>query len=212
MFGVSMFAAFFYGFGTGIVLSSMLGTVFFSLIQTSLDHGVRTTMFISIGVIISDIILILLTYFNAGLLPENSTTEMVVRIVGACILAVMGVSNLYRKTKMIFPVMAANNKWLLAAKGFSLNFFNPGNFISWLAVSALMASVLHYTYSERLAYYVGALTAIFLAEVGIAYGAWFLRRFISDRFLHVLNMVLGVVFCAFAVVLLWPLAKKLLMG
>jgi len=210
MFELFMLYALLYGFGTGIVLSSMLGTVFFSLIQTSIDYGVRTTMYISVGVIVSDILLIALTYFNAALIPESGATEMIVRIIGAMVLVGMGVSNLVRRATVVFPVSTATGKWVMAGKGFMFNFFNPGNFISWLSVSALLIEVLKFSIGERISFYTGAIAAIFLAELTIAYSAHYLRRFITNQFLHWLNVVLGIVFCGFGVVLLWPIFRKLL--
>jgi threonine/homoserine/homoserine lactone efflux protein len=199
-----MIYSFLYGFGTGLVLSSMLGTVFFSLVQTGISHGVRTCLYISTGVIISDIVLILITYFNADMLPKNGGTEMVVRLAGAAVLVGMGIANLRRRQHVVFPVLEARHKWMLAAKGFGLNFFNPGNFISWLSVSVLLAKVLHFSMPQRILFYSGALLAIFIAEVLIAYGARYIKRYISDRFLHWLNMGLGIVFIGFAIALVAP--------
>jgi len=210
MFALFMWYAILYGFGIGIVLSSMLGTVFFSLIQTSIDYGIRTTMYISVGVIISDIILIVLTYFNAALIPENGTTDMIVRIIGAILLVGMGIGNFVRKSAVTFPVVTSSGKWLMAGKGFMLNFFNPGNFISWLSVSVLLVDRLQFPMRERLVFYGGALCAIFLAELGIVYSARYLKRFITKQFLHWLNMGLGILFFCFGLALLWPLLKKML--
>lgn len=209
MFALFMLYALLYGFGTGVVLSSMLGTVFFSLIQTSIDYGVRTTMYISIGVIVSDILLIGLTYFNAELIPESGATEMIVRIIGAMVLVGMGVSNLVRRATVSFPIANASGKWMMAGKGFMLNFFNPGNFISWLSVSVLLAEVLKFKIEERIFFYTGALAAIFFAEIAIAYSAHYLRRFITNQFLHWLNLLLGLIFCGFGIALLWPVLKKM---
>jgi threonine/homoserine/homoserine lactone efflux protein len=209
MFGLLMLYALLYGFGTGIVLSSMLGTVFFSLIQTSIDYGVRTTMYISVGVSVSDILLIVLTYFNATLIPDSGSTEMIVRVIGALVLIGMGTGNLVRSTKVTFPVTSASGKWMMAGKGFMLNFFNPGNFISWLSVSVLLIEVLKFSIGERIIFYTGAIIAIFLAELTIAYSAHYLRRFITNQFLHWLNISLGLVFCGFGIALIWPLLKKL---
>jgi L-lysine exporter family protein LysE/ArgO len=209
MFGLVMWYALLYGFGTGIVLSSMLGTVFFSLIQTSIDYGVRTTMYISAGVIVSDLLLIVLTYFNATLIPESGATEMIVRVIGAIVLVGMGVSNLWRRSTVSFPVASASGKWMMAGKGFMLNFFNPGNFISWLSVSVLLIEVLKFSIAQRFLFYTGAIVAIFLAELAIAYSAHYLRRFITNKFLHWLNVALGILFVGFGLALLWPLLKKL---
>ena len=54
-----------YGFLTGMVMSVMLGTVFFALVQNSIDYGFRTGIFIALGVIASDLLLITLSWFNA---------------------------------------------------------------------------------------------------------------------------------------------------
>lgn len=197
------------GFGTGIILSSMLGTVFFCLIQNSIDHGVKSSLFISAGVIFSDILLIGISYFNAEIIPTGGTTEMIVRIAGAGLLIGMGISNFNKKNKVAFPESKKMPIALLFGKGFMLNFFNPGNFISWLAISTMLVNVMHYSIGQRIQYYAGSLLAIFLAEVLIAKGATYLKRFISQRFLYWLNIVLGVVFVIFGVVLLWPFIAKL---
>jgi L-lysine exporter family protein LysE/ArgO len=204
--------AFFYGLGTGILLSSMLGTVFFSLVQNSIDNGVKSSLFICTGVIVSDVVLIALTYFNADLVPKGSTTEMVVRLLGAAVLLAMGVGSFFKKTAMRFPHNRPGGMAILIGQGFMLNFFNPGNFISWLAISSMLVNVLHFTIGQRVWFYVGALLAIFVMELLISKGAVYLKRFISRRFLQRLNLVLGVVFIAFSLWLLWPLAKPWLPG
>ncbi len=98
-----MIAAFFYGLGTGMIMSIMLGTVFFALIQNSIDNGFKSGMFISLGVILSDVILISITYFNATLIPEGGTTEQIVRVCGAIFLLIYGISNLLNKKKIAYP-------------------------------------------------------------------------------------------------------------
>jgi threonine/homoserine/homoserine lactone efflux protein len=91
-----------YGFLTGMVMSIMLGTVFFALVQNSIDYGFKMGVFISIGVITSDILLISLSWFNAELIPEGSTTEWVVRLFGATFLFFYGFSNLIDSKSITF--------------------------------------------------------------------------------------------------------------
>ncbi|TAD82591.1 MAG: hypothetical protein EAY75_16180 [Bacteroidetes bacterium] len=83
------------------------------------------------------------------------------------------------------------------------------SFVSWLAISSMLVNVLHYTIAQRIWYYAGALSAIFIMEVLIAKGAVYLKKFISTRVLHYLNLVLGVVFVGCSLVLLWPFLAKL---
>ncbi len=186
----------------------MLGTVFFCLVQNSIDNGIRSNLYISAGVIVSDIILITLSYFNAQLIPKDGTAEMIVRLVGSLFILGLGFSNVVKKSKLVYAP-SDKKAFYLAARGFTLNFFNPGNFFSWIAVSALLRNVLHFSEGGRISFYIGALMAIFLMEILISYGAVFLKRFLSPRHLHNINLVMGVLFIVFGIVLLWPVIAKL---
>ena len=203
-----MIYSFFYGLGTGAVLSSMLGTVFFSLVQNSIDNGIKSNLFISFGVIFSDILLITLSHFNAQLIPKDSTAEMVVRLVGSLFIVGLGLSNIYKKSKISYAHLG-NKPAFLFVRGFTLNFFNPGNFFSWIAVSALLSNVLHFSLGGRIWFYTGALVAIFLMELLISYGAISLKRYIDPKHLHNINVVMGFIFLAFGIVLLWPIVVKI---
>jgi L-lysine exporter family protein LysE/ArgO len=204
----AMIYAFFYGFGTGIVLSSMLGTVFFSLVQNSIDNGIKSNLYISFGVIFSDILLITLSHFNAQLIPKDGTAEMVVRLVGALFIIGLGLSNIYKKANVSYAHLEKRPAFL-AVRGFTLNFFNPGNFFSWIAVSALLGNVLHFSMGGRIWFYIGALVAIFLMELLISYGAVALKRYINPKHLHDINVIMGFIFLAFGIVLLWPIIAKI---
>lgn len=205
-----MVYALLYGLGIGVILSSMLGTVFFFLVQNSIANGFKSSIFIAAGVISSDILLIVLSYFNANLFPSGGYAENLVRLGGALLLVIMGIGNIRKHSKPQFAVPVYNSPWLLASKGFMLNALNPGNYISWLSISALLINVNHYTLGERWWFYVGALLSIFGMEILIALGAAKIKTYISEKFMRRLDLVLGIVFLVFAVVLLWPLLRNLL--
>ena len=54
------------GFVTGMALSLMLGTVFFSLLRNSLQYGYKSGFFIASGVILCDVIFISLALLSEG--------------------------------------------------------------------------------------------------------------------------------------------------
>ncbi|GAB4142516.1 MAG: LysE family transporter [Bacteroidia bacterium] len=201
--------AFLYGFLTGMVMSVMLGTVFFALVQNSIDHGFRSGMFISAGVIISDIILISLSWFNAELIPEGGTTDLIVRSCGGAFLLFYGISNLLKKKKAAYPVTEKKHILKYMTMGFFLNILNPGNYIGWLAVTTNLKAVGGYKLSHAMTYYTGALGAIFMLECLISLGASFVKRFITDKFLQMVDRVVGVLFIGFALFLIFPVVMKL---
>ena len=198
----------FYGLFTGLVLSSMLGTVFFCLLQNSIVNGFKSGAYVAIGVIISDILLIVLGHFSASLFPNGGTTEMIVRICGAIFLLVMGISNLRSHKKLSLPAAESKKPFVLASKGFMLNVINPANYMSWLAVAATLTNVLHFSGGQTWLYYTGALCGIFAMEMLISFGAFWLKKYISDKFLQRLDIILGVVFIIFSLLLLKPLLIK----
>jgi threonine/homoserine/homoserine lactone efflux protein len=190
-----------YGFLTGMVMSIMLGTVFFALVQNSIDYGFKTGVFISIGVITSDILLISLSWFNAELIPEGSTTEWVVRLCGATFLLFYGFSNLFKKENVVYPKTEKKQVAKFITMGFLLNVLNPGNYIGWLAITAQLQTVAKYSLSEAVFYFIGALSAIFIMECLISWGASFLKPYITARFLRLVNRLVGVLFIGFAIAL-----------
>jgi len=190
-----------YGFLIGMVMSIMLGTVFFALVQNSIDHGFKTGVFISIGVITSDILLISLSWFNAELIPEGSTTDWVVRLCGATFLLFYGLSNLLKKENIAYPKTEKKQVAKFITMGFLLNVLNPGNYIGWLAITTQLQTVAKYSFSEAVFYFLGALSAIFIMECLISWGASFLKPYITARFLRLVNRLVGVLFIGFAIAL-----------
>jgi threonine/homoserine/homoserine lactone efflux protein len=184
-----------------MLMSIMLGTVFFALVQNSIDHGFRTGVFIAIGVISSDVLLISLSWFNAELIPEGSTTDLIVRLCGGIFLLLYGLSNLLKKDKASFPKTEQKRVVKFISMGFFLNALNPGNYIGWLAITTQIKTVAQYSLSDSVFYFSAALGAIFVMECLIARGAAFLKPYITERFLALVNKTVGVLFIAFAIAL-----------
>jgi threonine/homoserine/homoserine lactone efflux protein len=187
-----------------MVMSVMLGTVFFALVQTSIDRGFKSGISISLGVILSDAILITAAYFNSELIPKGSISEDIVRVCGAVFLCIYGYKNLKNKSHVSYPVTRAGRIFYFMRSGFLLNLLNPGNFIGWVVVTTNITQVARYSPQECLTYYIAALSAIFGMEILISLGAAQLKRFISDRLLNGINYGVGVLFIAFSIVLIYP--------
>ena len=184
-------------------MSIMAGTVFFALVQNSIDHGFKRGVFIVIGVISSDVLLITLSWFNVELIPEGSTNDLIVRICGAVFLLVYGLTNLLKKYKAAYPKSGKKKQIVkFMTMGFLINVLNPGNFIGWLTITTQLKKVAKYSLSEAVFYFLGALGAIFIMECLISLGASYLKPYITDRLLSLVNKIVGVLFICFAIALL----------
>lgn len=204
-----MSGAMLYGFLTGMALSVMLGTVFFALIQNSVDKGFKAGVLIALGVIFSDIILISIAYFKTSLIPEGGKTELLVRLFGSIFLIYLGLNNLRRHKKLYYPKSRRGKALVFVSTGFLLNILNPGNLISWIAVSAYVTQVAQYKGSLVLSFFGSSLTAIFLMELLIAFSATKLKRLFTDTVLRKFEVIVGVLFLVFALVLMWPIFRKM---
>ena len=72
-----MLEALWSGILLGLLLSVLIGPVFFLLIELSLKEGLRSAVFMDIGIILSDAACILVAYFGMAALLENPRNKLI---------------------------------------------------------------------------------------------------------------------------------------
>ena len=195
--------AFFYGLGWGTVLSLMLGTVFFTLIQSSIDNGYKSGIFIALGVIISDILFVAVAAFGASFMPNIANLSFYGYLFGGIMLVVMGIASFLKKSQTpTYPKTGIGGVFLYISKGFFLNVLNPVNFFAWVALAAQL-KVIGYQQDRTLVFFVACLLAIFLMEVIISVFADKLKKYFSNKVLKIINYVSGTAFLGFGISLIW---------
>ncbi|MCU0437634.1 MAG: LysE family translocator [Raineya sp.] len=203
-----MLEAIIYGFGTGIVLSLMLGTVFFALIQNSVDYGYKSGVLISLGVVFSDILFISGALLGTSFLPTIPNLSFYTSLVGGGLLIVLGAISILKKDpKIAYPKTKFGNIVYYFTTGFLLNVLNPVNFFFWVAIATKLTGE-NYTQIEKILFFVGCLLAIFSTEVGIAFSASKLRKLFTAKVLRSINVVSGIVFVGFGIKLLYDAFTK----
>lgn len=201
-----MFQPLFEGLLTGIALSLMLGTVFFFIIQNSLDHGFKTGFLIAIGVVISDLLLIAMSMLGSEMMPSLTGFKTAMTILAAAVLMLMGYRSFTKNSSALWTAGKGESRlFFLAANGFILNIINPANAVNWFAIALYLKDVEQYNAWQRTLFFTGALITIVLTEVGIAWGASALKQFLSVKVLQWINRITGLIFIAFALYLLYPL-------
>lgn len=186
------------GMATGVVLSLMLGTVFFSLIRNSILFGYRTGIYIAAGVILCDVMFIGLALLSTGFAAFLKTYQTAVSVTAGFILTGMGAyMMLHAKPKdtegKAFEAKSRNPFYYMA-NGFLLNVLNPVNFFSWLAISSVLTLKMNYGLNQQLLYFAACLSSIFVMEFGIAYFASLLKKYISNKVIQRINLISGLVF------------------
>lgn len=189
------------GFSTGIGLSLMLGTVFFSIVQNAITHGVRAGIMIAFGVVLSDMIFIYLAIQSVLFADFLHDYSVQVKWIGALFLALFGVVQFFktRSWKDINGNTPYQRSFKLIATGFFLNVINPVNFFIWLSLSSLLTVGLEYNMAQKTTFFIGSLMSILLTETLIAVFASRLRKYLKNYALQWISRISGGVFIAIAI-------------
>lgn len=195
------------GVSMGLLLSAMIGPVFFTLIQSSLEHGFRYAMALAFGILISDTVYVLLTYFGISLLVKFPSFEQTLGYGGGLILIGFGIGSLVKQAKSRpnsggFPV-AKGRKKTAFLKGFSINGINPFVLLFWISIASLVGSKKSFTTSSVMLYYSGILGTVFLIDLLKAYIAKKLSRFITPQITFYMNKAVGIILIAFGLRMLY---------
>lgn len=189
-----------YGFLLGIALCLTFGTVFFSLIQNSVDNGFRSGMKIVAGVLVGDCLFVLAALLGTSLIPKVRGFEVAMAVVGVVFLIAMGLVNILKGTpRLAYPKTRFGNFIYYFSMGFFLNALNPVNFVSWVAIVAYIRSHMHYDPGQQYGFMGAALLGVFATESAIAYYANRLKRLFTPRVVTIFNRVTGIIFLAVAV-------------
>lgn len=208
---LKMQAAILEGIGMGLLLSLMVGPVFFMLITTSMEQGFRTAAVLALGILISDLVYVLFTYFGVSFLTQYPIIEKGLGFVGGCILIGFGVS-FWRKKVLERPnsgglISAKTKKRTAFVKGFGVNGVNPFVMLFWISIASLVYSKNDWNSGDRFFYYIGLLLTVFGIDLGKAFVAGKLAHLMTPRLRGFLNKGVGILICYFGVKMIWDTLK-----
>ena len=192
------------GFLTGVALCLTFGTVFFALIQNSVDNGYKAGLTITLGVVLGDAIYVTFALLGTSIIPHSKALEPVLAAVGVVFLVVLGLFNIIKGTPRIaYPKTKLGNYAYYFTTGFLLNALNPINFVSWVTIAAYMRHSLHYDTNQQVVFMGFALLGVAAAESALAVFAHKLKRFFTPKVALTFNRVTGAVFIIVAARLAW---------
>lgn len=193
---------------SGIVLAFLVGPVFFTIIQTSIERGFGSGALVAVGVSLSDTFYITLTYLGVYQLFDNGSFREYLAYFGGMVLLIFGVYYLFVKSKRLYQLdpekVQVNNPWKLVGKGFIINGLSPMVLIFWLGTVGVATTKLGYsTPNEAIPFFASIVSTVFFTDVLKAKLADKLRRILTPRFIRNLNIVLGFVLLIFGVRLIY---------
>ena len=199
--------AFVEGFSMGLLLSAMIGPVFFTLVQSSLENGFRYSAILAFGILISDLLYVIVTYFGVSFLAKFPNFQFFLAVGGGIVLIGFGVATFFKKyierpNTGGVPVLKGQ-KLNGFIKGFSINGINPFVLLFWISVAGLVSVNEEYAKADVGFYYVGILATVFCIDLLKAFVAKKLRSFVTPKLMGRMNKAVGIALLFFGLRLFW---------
>lgn len=203
------------GVGLGLILSIMLGPVFFIILDTSIKKGIKSALFLDLGVLTSDLMYISIAYIfvnQVTKLQEGNNASWLL-IVGGSVFIIFGLMTLKKrnpkiKKNAIKPSeLKSNNYFTTILKGFFLNAVNPGVLFYWLTIiSTLRGKDELFGFNENMTvilYLLVILITFFGIDVLKIVYANKLKNILTPGWLLIINRVLGIILICFGFIFLF---------
>jgi threonine/homoserine/homoserine lactone efflux protein len=202
--------------GTGLLLSFLIGPVFFVLLETSIRRGVRAAIALDLGVLVSDLtyaFIALILFLQVGIGEDidinSDQNKLILKIIGGVMFITYGAYSWFKKPKQskideVGNVVQTTGDYLmLGLKGFLLNIANPMVIFYWFwVVSVGSDSAPNKEYHNEIIYlFLGIVFLTFFSvDLLKILGAKRLRPLVTDAVLSALNKVISGVFLFFGIV------------
>lgn len=182
------------GIGFGLLLTVLVGPVFFTLLQTALHEGFKAGAHVASGVLISDACWITVAYFFASQLDLAGKYKVVTGWVGGLMLIAFGVATLLTKIKA--KEVDDNKRTVHAkflAKGFLMNSLNPAVPLFWLGVITVVKTKEGYSTLHEAVFFGCVLVTVFSTDLFKSFIAHRLKKLLQPSVLLWVNRIVGIV-------------------
>lgn len=200
--------AYFLGLSAGLVPALSTGPVFLTLVQKSIRHGFKKTIYFILGVALTDTTIIALTWLGLSKLSDDEPAPIALTIAGGLILVIFGLVIIFKKEKRPDKVDIREPAKLqglgLFTQAVMLNVINPVIWGFWAAISNYAITEFNDANKEVL-FFTGVLNMVWITDLLKAYYAQKLNQILTDKFKRNLNIAIGALLIGFGLKLLGEL-------
>lgn len=203
-----MLEAIFEGLFFGFVLSFMLGPSFFLILETSIKEGIRSALFLDLGVFLSDVLYIYVAMHFFSQRDSIMEHEHSITLITGVLLVLFGLFQFFRKKQHLKPhehaeIIHTKSKIAgLFLKGFLINLINPTILLYWFGMIFVGYSKNGFDSNEMIVFLCAIMTAFFSIDVLKIIGARQLKKVVTPDFMHHLNRAIGVILMIFGLVMM----------
>ena len=199
--------------GLSLALVMGFGPSFITLIQTSISRGFKSAMFLDLGIILNDIMVVaLMMMTNVQFNITDKDNIIYAGISAGIILIIFGIYTFLLSPEKIIHISENNKqkidkmnerfvddpKWyVFISKGFIINIFNPFVWVFWITCVATASSNFDGNKNSMIIFFIGVFVTVLFFDVLKAAGAYSLKRFFTEKMMKILNQVIGVILMIF---------------
>jgi threonine/homoserine/homoserine lactone efflux protein len=193
------------GIVLGVVVSAMIGPVFFLLVQISVSKGIFTGFLASIGALLSDIILLIFCMGGLNMAESGFFSEEWIGFAGVFILATTGLAIIFapklkQETTPFTNFSAPVSTTMAFVQGFSINTFNPFVFVFWTGVAGLIKER-YDGYGNTYFFMAGLFTSISILNVLKVLLPHKIKILMTPKILYSISLLCGITLLLFALIL-----------
>ncbi len=192
----------------GVTLAFLIGPAFIALVQTSIHRGLQSGLLFALGIALSDLTLVSLSYIGAIQFLSNESNQFIVGIVGGFILIGFGVITFFKKYKVktkrgveVRVSVSGGGRITYILKGFFLNILNPFLLLFWLGVMSFVSAKYGVATKEVVTFFTAAIVTVFLTDSVKCLIASRISRYLNITILTWVNRLVGLSLIIFGVVM-----------
>jgi threonine/homoserine/homoserine lactone efflux protein len=197
------------GITYGLILSILIGPIFFALIQAGIEKGIKTGLAVAAGIWLSDFLYIITVYLGLSWISEVAASpnfKFYVGTIGGVILIAFGIGTLLNnkeidKTKKI----KQSGYFAHAVKGFLLNTVNPFTILFWVAMSSEVWTT-EPTITEAALFFGGIFSILVLTDFIKVSLAKQISKYLKTSYILTFRKIVGIVLLIGGFVLIYRTA------
>ncbi len=198
------------GIKVGLILCCMIGPIFFALIQTGVEQGIRAGTTVGLGIWVSDLFFILGIFWGVShisRLANGDHFSFFLGLAGSAILVLFGLGALVKAPAFEYYQLADTQRvssyLALFSKGFLINTINPFTVFFWLGLmsTVIIKNGLHG--GDATFYFGGILGTVVITDFIKVLSARKIRRVLRPAHLLWLRRISGIALIIFGLALLF---------
>ena len=195
----------------GLLVAISFGPAFFAIIQTGINQGFKQGLFFAIGVLISDIVLVTISYLIGASIFDDPKSKVFVGLIGGIILIIFGSVSWAKKPEILkrrslnLKDIKAPKLFAFPIKGFFMNIANPFLYFFWFGALGIVGKLAPEgkLLQSTLIFFSATFIVTFSTDLLKSYIGNKIKNFLNPRKEIVINKTVGVALVVFGIVLVF---------